>query len=247
MRDKQPCAPYASRPGPAAGAGGAPARGRLAGAGGVHRDAGVGGGRAARLPDGGGRPRAARPEGVPRAGVGRARPGRGRGCRADLPHAVERAQPPVLHLAPAQGVRRALARRGRSPPYARLARALRAELAEHGGGDHQLVLGEMAGILEPSSRATGVGGDDPRPAARARVRGAGVVPARLHRRHRPGRHGRRPRWRPAAARASTRSGSPRPASARRRAASRSRAGSPARRRAAGCCTGACAPGAPTRA
>ena len=42
-------------------------------------------------------------------------------------------------------------------PYARLARALRAELAEHGGGDHQLVLGEMAGILEPSSRATSIG------------------------------------------------------------------------------------------
>jgi hypothetical protein len=41
-------------------------------------------------------------------------------------------------------------------PYARLARALRAELAEHGGGDHQLVLGEMAGILEPTSRATAV-------------------------------------------------------------------------------------------
>jgi hypothetical protein len=42
-------------------------------------------------------------------------------------------------------------------PYARLARALRSELAEHGGGDHQLVLGEMAGILEPSSRATAIG------------------------------------------------------------------------------------------
>ncbi len=41
-------------------------------------------------------------------------------------------------------------------PYARLARAARAELAEHGGGDDQLVLGEMAGILEPSARATGV-------------------------------------------------------------------------------------------
>ena len=40
-------------------------------------------------------------------------------------------------------------------PYARLARALRAELAEH-GGEHELVLGEMAGILEPSSRATAV-------------------------------------------------------------------------------------------
>ena len=37
-------------------------------------------------------------------------------------------------------------------PYARLARALRAELA----ADQQLVLGEMAGILEPSGRATGV-------------------------------------------------------------------------------------------
>ena len=42
-------------------------------------------------------------------------------------------------------------------PYARLARALRAELAEHGGGDHQLVLGEMAGILEPTSKATSIG------------------------------------------------------------------------------------------
>jgi hypothetical protein len=41
-------------------------------------------------------------------------------------------------------------------PYARLARALRAELAEH-GGDHRLVLGEMAGILEPSRRATAIG------------------------------------------------------------------------------------------
>jgi hypothetical protein len=41
-------------------------------------------------------------------------------------------------------------------PYARLARALRAELAEH-GGDRRLVLGEMAGIREPSSRATSVG------------------------------------------------------------------------------------------
>ena len=41
-------------------------------------------------------------------------------------------------------------------PYARLARALRAELAEHGGGDDQLVLGETAGLLEPSSRATSV-------------------------------------------------------------------------------------------
>jgi hypothetical protein len=40
-------------------------------------------------------------------------------------------------------------------PYARLANALRAELAEH-GGDRRLVLGEMAGILEPSSRATAV-------------------------------------------------------------------------------------------
>lgn len=40
-------------------------------------------------------------------------------------------------------------------PYARLVRALRAELAEH-GGDRRLVLGEMAGILEPSSRATSV-------------------------------------------------------------------------------------------
>jgi len=40
-------------------------------------------------------------------------------------------------------------------PYARLARALRAELAEH-GGDYELVLGEMAGILEPTSRATAV-------------------------------------------------------------------------------------------
>jgi hypothetical protein len=42
-------------------------------------------------------------------------------------------------------------------PYARLARALRAELAEHGGGDQQLVLGEMAGILQPTARATSVG------------------------------------------------------------------------------------------
>jgi hypothetical protein len=41
-------------------------------------------------------------------------------------------------------------------PYARLARALRAELAEH-GGDRRLVLGEMAGIREPSSRATAIG------------------------------------------------------------------------------------------
>jgi hypothetical protein len=41
-------------------------------------------------------------------------------------------------------------------PYARLARALRAELAEH-GGDRRLVLGEMAGIREPSSRATSIG------------------------------------------------------------------------------------------
>jgi hypothetical protein len=41
-------------------------------------------------------------------------------------------------------------------PYARLTRALRAELAEH-GGDHRLVLGELAGIREPSSRATSVG------------------------------------------------------------------------------------------
>ena len=38
-------------------------------------------------------------------------------------------------------------------PYARLARAARAELA---GRETQLVLGEMAGILEPSARATGV-------------------------------------------------------------------------------------------
>jgi hypothetical protein len=42
-------------------------------------------------------------------------------------------------------------------PYARLARALRAELAAHGGGDQQLVLGELAGILEPTSRATAIG------------------------------------------------------------------------------------------
>ena len=97
------------------------------------------------------------------------------------------------------------------------------------------------------SRATVVAGDDPRPAARARLLGAGVVAARLHRRHRPGRHGERRARRPAAARASTRSGSPRPASDRRRAASRWRAGSPARRRAAGCCTGDCGRGAPTRA
>jgi hypothetical protein len=41
-------------------------------------------------------------------------------------------------------------------PYARLARALQAELAEH-AGDHRLVLGELAGILEPTSRATAVG------------------------------------------------------------------------------------------
>ncbi len=41
-------------------------------------------------------------------------------------------------------------------PYARLARALRAELAEH-GGDHRLVLGEMAGIREPTRRATAIG------------------------------------------------------------------------------------------
>ena len=40
--------------------------------------------------------------------------------------------------------------------YARLASAARAELAEQGEGDGHLVLGEMAGILEPSSRATGV-------------------------------------------------------------------------------------------
>ncbi len=38
-------------------------------------------------------------------------------------------------------------------PYARLAQALRAEL----GDDGRLVLGEMAGILEPSSRATSIG------------------------------------------------------------------------------------------
>ena len=41
-------------------------------------------------------------------------------------------------------------------PYARLVRALQAELAER-GGDRRLVLGEMAGILEPTSRATSVG------------------------------------------------------------------------------------------
>ena len=40
-------------------------------------------------------------------------------------------------------------------PYAALARALRAELAA-AGGDRRLVLGEMAGILEPTSRATAV-------------------------------------------------------------------------------------------
>ncbi len=40
-------------------------------------------------------------------------------------------------------------------PYARLAEALQTELAAH-GGDRRLVLGETAGILEPSSRATGV-------------------------------------------------------------------------------------------
>ena len=40
-------------------------------------------------------------------------------------------------------------------PYAALARALRAELAD-AGGDRRLVLGEMAGILEPTARATAV-------------------------------------------------------------------------------------------
>jgi hypothetical protein len=50
-------------------------------------------------------------------------------------------------LAPSRAIR----------PYARLAHALRAELAEHGRGDDQLVLGEMAGILEPTARATSVG------------------------------------------------------------------------------------------
>jgi hypothetical protein len=50
-------------------------------------------------------------------------------------------------LAPSRAIR----------PYARVARALRAELAEHGRGDDLLVLGEMAGILEPTARATSIG------------------------------------------------------------------------------------------
>ena len=129
-------------------------------------------------------------------------------------------------------------------PYARLARAARAELAERGTG--QLVLGEMAGILEPSSRATGVAEmiQGCRASSCARRRSGPSTPTSAA--PTPWPPSRTP-WRPAAARASTRSGSPRPASARHRAASRSRVGSRARRRAAGSCTGACAPGAPTRA
>ena len=165
--------------------------------------------------------------GLPALVVGRARPGRGRGRADSLPQPVERAQPPVLHLAPAQGVRRALARRGRSRPTPRLARAARAELAEHGRGDHELVLGEMAGILEPSARATVASPEMIRGLPRELVCAAPVwsqhayiggtdpvatVKAALAARRCP---------------RGTRSGSPRPASARRRAASRSRAGSPA--------------------
>ena len=102
------------------------------------------------------------------------------------------------------------------------------------------VLGETAGLLEPSPRATSVRGDDPRPAARAGVLGAGVVPARLHRRHRPGRdRHRRARRAPLPARARDLDHRDR----RRPGAGgllRSPAGSRASARAAGCCTSACA-------
>ena len=73
-------------------------------------------------------------------------------------------------------------------PYARLARAARAELAEHGGGTTARPRRDGGHPRAQRARHRRRG-DDPGPAARAGVRGAGVVAARLHRRHRPGRHG----------------------------------------------------------
>jgi hypothetical protein len=55
-------------------------------------------------------------------------------------------------LAPQRAACDAAARSRAIAPYAALARALRAEL----GDDQELVLGEMAGLLEPTSRATAV-------------------------------------------------------------------------------------------
>ena len=189
MRDKQPCAPYAG------------VRDQLRALAARQREDGwqalvvfTGTPEWAAVPprgcpgdEGGGRaPRDL--AGVPRAGVRRDRARRRRGRRAALLHALERAEPSVLPVAAAQGVRRARALAGRQ--------AVRAAGARAAGRARR------ARWRRPAARARRDGGrpraqlashvdrrDDPRPAARAGVRGAGLVPARLHRRHRPGRRG----------------------------------------------------------
>ena len=182
---------------PAARARRAPARGRLAGAGGVHRHAGVGGRPAARLPArrrSGAARRARDAAGLPRADRGRARrwpTRRARGCATSArgtSRTTRTSSRPSARAATRRRPSRAVA------PYAALARACAGRARRARRATSSCSARWPASSSRPRAPPR-VAGDDPRPAARARVRGAGVVAARLHRRHRPGRRRSRPRWR----------------------------------------------------
>ena len=136
------------------------------------------------------------------------------GAALTLLQPLERAQPPGVHQPAAAGVRPG-GRRARAPAaYAQIATTLQQAL-DDAPGDQQLVLGETAGLMKSTRYVTSVPDFIAGPAEGPGLRDHGLDPARLHRRRRPGRAGRRGARRPTAARTRSRSGSPRPASAPR--------------------------------
>ena len=165
MRDKPPCAPYAALRDQLRALA---ARQREGGwealvvftgtpdwaarpASGCRRDAGAGASPA---------PTRCPPTARSSAACSTSRPPRARALR--LPDALERAQPPVLPLAPARELRPRLAVAAPSSPTAGSPRPCGPSCGA--GRPASSCSARRPGILEPSARATAVRRDDPRPA-----------------------------------------------------------------------------------
>ena len=188
----------------------------------LQRDAGVGGAAGRRLRarrDDAALARRARDMADLRAlrerGAGRGARG---GCRAALLEPVERAQPPVLHLARSGRSATRSAPSAAVEPYVEMARALAGRRWTRRPATSSSCSASWPGSTERRPMTTSVSEFVARHPAGGRVRLGDLDPARLRRRPRPASTTSSARWSARAASGPSRSGSPRPASARPAAA-----------------------------